>query len=48
MIGAIIVLELWFLYEDQYDDIDILEATYNLAMADIKTAIKEKNADTII
>lgn len=48
MHGEIIVLELWFLYEDDYDDIDLLEATYNLAIADIKTAIQEKNADTII
>jgi len=48
MSTEIIVLELWFLYEDEYDDDMLLEATYNLAMADIKSAIKEKNADTII
>lgn len=45
---AIVVLELWFLYEDYYDDDMLLDATYNLAMLDIKKAIIEKKSDTVI
>ena len=44
----IVLLELWFLYEDYYDDNMLLNATYNLAMSDIKHAITEKNSDTVI
>jgi hypothetical protein len=39
---------LWFLYEDDYDDIVLLEANYNLAMAEIKRQIAENSIDTII
>jgi len=48
MIAELITVELWFLYEDEYDDYTLLEATYNLIMADIKNAIKQKNIDTVI
>lgn len=43
-----VVFELWWLYQDDYSDDDLLEAAYHLAMDDIKKSIAQYNSNCIV
>jgi hypothetical protein len=47
-ITDLIILELWWLYDDQYSDDDLLEAAYHLAIDDIKKSIEKNNTNCIV
>lgn len=48
MKAALVRLERWFLNEEEYSDIDLLNVTYKLAIAEIKRQIAENKIDTIV
>lgn len=44
----LIIFELWWLYDDCYSDDDLYEATYHLAIDDIKKSIQTNNTNCIV
>tara|TARA_R110000868_G_scaffold102091_1_gene281075 strand:- start:18390 stop:19568 length:1179 start_codon:yes stop_codon:yes gene_type:complete len=48
MKAALIRFERWFLNKEEYSDIDLLNVTYNLSIAEIKRQLTVNNIDTII
>lgn len=47
-ITDLIIFELWWLYDDPYSDDDLLEASYHLAIDDIKKSIEKNNTNCIV